>query len=341
MAKNAGRLAGLAALGAAAYMMSQGKGKAEPKGKEDTGPGYKSTETREADNETAAAYPSGIMGGARQKDKAEAAPVVKRSVKSDDLPEVKNADNANANAYPSGVMGGSGASDVPLRNTNIPIGGAEKRIEGNKPMPSLAAVERKAAARKASIATDEMKNRSRAEAAARARMKAMRDNPESQAVQGVYPEQFITPGGGVKTLAGMAKNLANRGTVSAAERAAPAIKEIGMSSRSAASTPQLSAPAKQLTGPSKADIVARDRAARAASRQEEMLQENASRYGLNPNAPGYEGAAGAVRRNLGGEDFSLGMKKGGAVKKMASGGMTASRRGDGIASRGKTRCKMY
>ena len=32
---------------------------------------------------------------------------------------------------------------------------------------------------------------------------------------------------------------------------------------------------------------------------------------------------------------------GGAIKKMASGGMTASRRGDGIASRGKTRCKMY
>jgi hypothetical protein len=36
-------------------------------------------------------------------------------------------------------------------------------------------------------------------------------------------------------------------------------------------------------------------------------------------------------------------KKGGAVKKMASGGMTssASKRGDGIASKGKTRCKMY
>jgi hypothetical protein len=35
------------------------------------------------------------------------------------------------------------------------------------------------------------------------------------------------------------------------------------------------------------------------------------------------------------------MKKGGKVKKMASGGMTASRRADGIASRGKTKCKMY
>jgi hypothetical protein len=35
------------------------------------------------------------------------------------------------------------------------------------------------------------------------------------------------------------------------------------------------------------------------------------------------------------------MRMGGKVKKMASGGMTASRRADGIASRGKTKCKMY
>jgi hypothetical protein len=36
-------------------------------------------------------------------------------------------------------------------------------------------------------------------------------------------------------------------------------------------------------------------------------------------------------------------KKGGAVKKMASGGMasSASKRADGIASKGKTKCKMY
>jgi hypothetical protein len=34
-------------------------------------------------------------------------------------------------------------------------------------------------------------------------------------------------------------------------------------------------------------------------------------------------------------------KRGGRVKKMASGGMTASKRADGIATRGKTKCKMY
>jgi len=40
---------------------------------------------------------------------------------------------------------------------------------------------------------------------------------------------------------------------------------------------------------------------------------------------------------------SLGLKKGGKVKKMASGGVvksSASRRGDGIAARGKTKGRM-
>jgi hypothetical protein len=43
------------------------------------------------------------------------------------------------------------------------------------------------------------------------------------------------------------------------------------------------------------------------------------------------------------ETSDMSMKRGGKVKKMASGGMTskASSRADGIASRGKTRGKMY
>jgi hypothetical protein len=197
-------------------------------------------------------------------------------------------------------------------------GGDAKRIEGNKPMPSLKAVEARAASNK----TDAMRNASRANVAASNKMKRMAANPESQALEESHPEQYITPGGGFKAVAGMAKNLANRGGKEVVEY----------------STPRLAAPAKQLTGPSKADLVARDRAARAAGRQEEMLKENAANYGLNPKAPGYEATAGALRKNLGGDDFTI-MKKGGAVKanRMASGSMTASRRGDGIATKGKTR----
>lgn len=97
----------------------------------------------------------------------------------------------------------------------------------------------------------------------------------------------------------------------------------------------LPAPNLRLTGPSKADLVSRDRAARAAGRQEEMLKENASRYGLDPKSAGYEGVSKAVRKELGDGKFSLGMKRGGAVKS------SASSRADGIAQRGRTKGRMY
>ena len=108
-------------------------------------------------------------------------------------------------------------------------------------------------------------------------------------------------------------------------------------------------PTRQLSGPSKAELKARDSAARADSRREEMLNENAANYGLNPNAPGYSSAAQSLRENIGGKDFTV-KKKGGSIKakgksmKLASGGSarsSASKRGDGIASKGRTRGKMY
>jgi hypothetical protein len=60
--------------------------------------------------------------------------------------------------------------------------------------------------------------------------------------------------------------------------------------------------------------------------------------------PGYDEAGRRLPSNAGMPGYDEAgnpMKKGGAVKKMASGGMTASKRADGIASRGKTKCKMY
>ena len=52
--------------------------------------------------------------------------------------------------------------------------------------------------------------------------------------------------------------------------------------------------------------------------------------------------AGSKAKQLTNEPLKLGMKKGGSVKKMASGGKvsTASSRGDGIAQRGKTKGRM-
>jgi len=124
-------------------------------------------------------------------------------------------------------------------------------------------------------------------------------------------------------------------------------KALGMSERKALEMAEQKAlannPTRQITGPSKADLVARDRAARAAAREKGMLEENAARYNLDPSDPAFATQAAAVRSSLGGKDFTL-KKKGGSVKtkKMASGGMSsASKRADGIATRGKTKYKIY
>lgn len=88
----------------------------------------------------------------------------------------------------------------------------------------------------------------------------------------------------------------------------------------------------KLTGPSKRQLVERDRAARAAAREAE--KEAFNRRGVDRFMD---------------STFEGGMKKGGKVKakpakKMASGGATrssASKRADGIATKGKTRGKLY
>ena len=128
-------------------------------------------------------------------------------------------------------------------------------------------------------------------------------------------------------------------------------KALGMSERKALEMSRAQEPARalannptrQISGPSKADLVARDRAARAAARERGMLEENAARYNLDPSDPAFAAQAAAVRSSLGGKDFTL-RKKGGKVKtkKMASGGVSsASKRADGIATRGKTKYKIY
>jgi hypothetical protein len=160
--------------------------------------------------------------------------------------------------------------------------------------------------------------------------------PEEPGLEGVHPEMALMPSAGLRGVATLAKMLANRDK-------GPYFSQQALENN----------PTRQITGPSKADLVARDRAARASNRQEQMLNENAANYGLDPNAPGYTAAAQALRDQLGGKDFTV-KKKGGAIKakpkakakpkKMASGGMTsrgtASKRADGIATKGHTKCKI-
>lgn len=148
--------------------------------------------------------------------------------------------------------------------------------------------------------------------AERARMES------SQALEAVRPEEAMIGGGGLKTVAAMARGLAGRrGTEKLAEYSVP---RIGTEPLKIGKEPL------KMTGPSKAELVARDRAARAAEREtgrKEFNQRGVDRFVEST--------------------FEGGMKRGGKVKKMASGGMarsSASSRADGIASRGKTRGKV-
>jgi type IV secretory pathway VirB10-like protein len=78
--------------------------------------------------------------------------------------------------------------------------------------------------------------------------------------------------------------------------------------------------------------------ARKAARDEEARKANINAHRADVLGQNMENR---ILKNMQDAPTPGMMKKGGAVKKMASGGMTASRRADGIASRGKTKCKMY
>ena len=148
--------------------------------------------------------------------------------------------------------------------------------------------------------------------AERARMES------SQALEAIRPEEAVMGGGGLKTVAAMARGLANRrGAEKLAEYSVP---RIGTEPLKIGTEPL------KMTGPSKAELVARDRTARAAAREAERSDFN--KRGVDRFVE---------------STFEGGMKRGGKVKKMASGGMarsSASSRADGIASRGKTRGKV-
>ena len=87
--------------------------------------------------------------------------------------------------------------------------------------------------------------------------------------------------------------------------------------------------------------------ARAAAQRAAVLRAEraeAARRGQTPTTFTSTRPSDATKRTrkFNEEDSGVEFKRGGKTKKMASGGMTsASKRGDGIASKGKTKCKMY
>jgi len=197
--------------------------------------------------------------------------------------------------------------DKETNATNVVPGGSKKRTEGNEPMPSLKAVERKIEGRKASMSTDAMKNASRA-TARRANLSPIDQIPG---------QNRSGPTGGERVSGSdLSRNISN--TMSALTPLGGGVGKIGAEMATAGRAQKAYNAAqterRAAEGMSPAEALAARKVAEREAREAKTL---------NPNAwmAGPKGMA---------ENF----RKGGAVK------MTASRRGDGIASRGKTRGKI-
>jgi len=216
-----------------------------------------------------------------------------------------------ATQIPSGE-GGIGVSRVPprLRSTTRPVTPMTGTGSGGGRGPAFGEAE---AYRQRQFEEANARANSPEGRAERARME------QAQALEAVRPEEAMIGGGGLKTVAAMARGLARR----------PAKLNEYIRPELTYAEKQLlqNNPTRQITGPSKADLVARDRAARAAGREAERQEFN------------QRGVDRFVEST-----FEGGMKRGGKVKKMASGGMarsSASKRGDGIATKGKTKGRIY
>jgi hypothetical protein len=277
MAKNIGRLAGLAALAGAAYMAS--KGKDEPKGKEDTGPGYKSTETRKDEGSTA-----------------------DTKTKSDVLEAItKPKEKSNDAAGNQGVL--SPKSIKPASTSKPAVSTSDRRdLEAGTTRG------RPAEAKKPSTSTSS----SSAEGMKNYKPRSTQATPvRDTAVQGLKTAVKTAAQGPAAGIATAAKPLA--------DKAASSMRETyrDLSGKVQYKTPDLPSAAKTVSD--------------AAVSGAKKVGSGIADYVKNFETP-------AERRSRERKESS-GMKRGGAVK-MASGGMAASRRGDGIAQRGKTRGKM-
>jgi len=149
---------------------------------------------------------------------------------------------------------------------------------------------------------------------------------KKQALIPVHPEDLpISP-------IGLAKNLAKRGLKTLS---ADAFKQLS----GPTAVRQLENNATRMLPFDKAGSLAAKRAERATMRDIEMKRGNARNYGLDPDDLS-QSVLDSLRKDIGGGKFT--MKKGGKVKSYKAGGVVsgASKRADGIATKGKTRGKI-
>lgn len=95
--------------------------------------------------------------------------------------------------------------------------------------------------------------------------------------------------------------------------------------------------------PTKAEMMSKQRADRAAEKYQEMLKENADRYGIDMEKVSQSGLKYMKEEVLGRDQGFRLKKKGGMIKKYAKGGSAdkSPARGNGCAVRGLTKGKQY
>jgi len=349
MAKNIGKLAGLAALAGAAYMMSKGKdkGKSDDAGDQKTSSYTGDTKKVESDG-VPLKTPAQSIAAADKSDKSTSISTKGESGTTTPGPDKSAPDlneNRNKPAPPKPKVEAQVDKDVKPKSVSEPsdksvrLAPENRDLEKNtsrgipakqKPVSTVSSSEagmkdykprRTPAASTSSSSAEGMKN-----------YKPRSTQPSSAKNPAVY---------GLKE----AVKTATQGpATSATSAASPAMRETyrDLSGKVQYKTPDIPSAAKTasdavVSGAKKVGSGIADYASKTFTLEgREKTRREAKEAKNKP-------ASVAPTREYNEDALSTGsaMRRGGKVKKMASGGMTASRRADGIASRGKTRCKMY
>lgn len=321
MAKNVGRLAGLAALAGAAYMMSKGKDK------DKEGPAATAAE-KDASEARTKAQRDAVSGNKSAENKLETpAETIARSDKSAEKYNITD-ENYSNEGYGKGInqAGASGTTTLGpgYNKSDKPEPPKSSKLEPkNEPPKSLNPV---------SEPSD----------------KSIKLAPEKRDLEAGMSRGTRTPAKPVSTVSSSEEGMKNykprrtpaapstaKSTVSSSAEGMKNYKPRSTQPSATKSTPPVAA--KPTTSPASNSRVPTSEQA-AANRQAVYDKVKSVGSSVGDYVKNFETPAERRARE---RKESSGMKRGGAVKKMASGGMTASRRADGIASRGKTRCKMY
>jgi hypothetical protein len=336
MAKNVGRLAGLAALGAAAYMMSKGK---DAKGPSATADEEKSSKARTAAQKDAVSgdraakdenYSNEGYKKPEIKNEPKSAPVDKREVKPVDLPPQANQEDKKD--APASTVSSSEAGMENYKPRRTPKASTTSSSEAGMKNYKPRRTPKASTTSSSEVGMKNYKPRRTPPVVSQIPGQSRSGPTGGERVSGTELSRNLSntavalsplTGGASKVAAefAMGRNAAKAAT---AEKLSPAgqrlknmeeVRNVAMPGRREA----VMNPLAHAGGPKMMDKVAQAEA-RAAAAEARAAAAQAKRDAKDP-----------FMNFKPGSDF----KRGGAVK------MTASSRADGIATRGKTKCKMY